>query len=704
MAVLQDIRNKGGIIITIVIGIALFSFIIGDFLPGGRKNRGGGRSMDIAKVGGKALTWPTYENKIEEMTNMYKQQSGQNSLDERMTDLIRDQAWQMLLSETLMQQQYDRIGLTVSPEELMDIIQGPNPNPRIRQYFSDPQTGEFNRSGLINFLKNKNADPNASREWNVLEKSLLDERYKQKFNGLVGKGIFVPDFMAENENHEINKKVDFDYVVRNYTTVPDSAITVTKDDLKAYYAKHKKQWEQTASRDIEYVVYNIVPSDDDRTAAQAWIDKIKPEFEQTADPMQFVKLNSRVPADTRFMTREQLPVQVAGLFDAEASAIIGPYQEGEVLKLVRLSKMENRPDSVKVRQIVLVPKQQTQASYQEIVVLSDSIKTAIENGANFAALAAKYSADPSAETAGGNWIQDSESQAGSIMETLFNMKKGEVTKMESPQGIYVIQVTERGKEVKKVQIATLQYNILPSSRTEQILYSQASKFAIENRSEKQFDETATAQKLNKRVASYLGENDRQIPGLSSARQIVRWAYKAKQGEVSDVFTVDNSYVVAVLKSVRKKGIAPIDQVINEIDLSVRREKKAALIIAKLSESVKNAQSFSELANSLNLPIESASAITFSAFSVPGVGVEPQLIAAVASTGEGAISQPVEGVNGVYLFTVKQITEPEEGSVEQARERLAITYTNRSRTDNQMSETLQALRKAANIEDWRSNFY
>jgi len=703
MAVLEDIRKKGGILITIVIGLALFAFVIGDFIPGGRKNRGGGRNYDVAKVAGKPLSIQSLEIKIEELTNMYKQQIGQSNIDDRLRDLIHDRAWQMFIDETIMQQQYKQIGLTVSPEELWDIITGLNPHQRIRQYFTNQQTGEFDRSGLMNWLKYKDTDPNAAYEWNILEKSLLDDRYMEKYNGLVGKGIFVPEFIAENENQEINKQVYFDYVVKNYTSVPDSAIKVSSDDLKAYYKKYKNQWEQTASRDIEYVVFNILPSDDDRTAAQEWIEKIRTEFEEAPDPVQFVRLNSRTPADTRFLTREQLPVQVVSLFDEPVGAMAGPYQEGETLKLVRLAKSENRPDSVKVRQIVIMPKQQTQASYTEAVILADSIRTAIEKGADFVSLAVKYSADPAVVTNNGDlgWIHESDIQSGSMMESLFSMKKGEVSSIESGQGaVFVIQVTESGKDVKKVQIATLQHEILPSSRTEQIIYSQASKFAIENRTEKQFNETAAAQNLNKRVATYLGENDRQIPGLSSARQIVRWVYEAKRGDVSDVFPVDNSYVVAILKNIRKKGIAPISQVVAEIDLAVRREKKATIISAQFSEAAKNAQSFSELAGNLNLPVESATAITFSSFSIPGAGIEPQLIAAAASKNEGIISQPVEGINGVYLLIVNQITDPEETGREQARERLNITYVNRSRSE----EAVQALRKAANVSDWRSKFY
>ena len=702
MAVLENIRKKGGVFVSVLIGLALFAFIIGDFLPGGRKNRGGGRSYDVAKVAGRTLTIQTLEAKIEDVTNLYKQQTGQNGIDDRMRDMIHDQAWQMLISETLMQIQYDQIGLKVSPEELMDVINGPNPNPRIRQYFTDPQTGEFNRSALMNFLKNKNSDPNAAAQWNMLEKSFLEERYMEKYNGLVGKGISVPDFMAENENRELNKKVDFDYIVQRYASIPDSAVKVSSDDLKAYYKKHKKQWEQTASRDMDFVVFPIVPSDDDRAAAQEWIEKIKPEFEQAADPVQFVKLNSRTPADTRFLTREQLPVQVAGLFDEQVGFTTEPYQESETWKIVRLAKAENRPDSVKVRQIVVVPKQQTQAAYKDAVTLADSIKTAIEKGGDFAKLAVKFSADPAVASNNGDlgWLHEADMQAGAMSESLFSLKKGEVSTFEeSGQGIFVWQVIERGKEVKKVQVATLQHNITASSRTEQILWAQASRFAVENRTEQKFTETAASQNLNKRVASYIGENDRQIAGLQSARQVVRWAYKAKKGEVSDVFTVDNSYVVAILKDIRKKGYAPVNQVVAEMDVAIRREKKAAIIAAQLSAAAENAPSFSDLAAGLNLPVETASAITFSAFSIPGVGIEPQLIAAAASLSEGNISQPVEGNNGVYLLTVKQIVESEETGVEQAKERLGITYSNRS-----ISESAQALRKAANIEDWRSKFY
>ncbi len=698
MALLEDIRKKGGIIVSAVIGLALLAFILGDFLPGGR---GGARDLDIADVGGQKLDVHDYERKIEEITNIYKQNTGQSNLDERTMDMVRDQAWQFMTSEAIMNKEYEMIGMTVSPEELFDLIQGPNPNARIRQYFTDPQTGEFNRSALINFLKNKNSDANAAREWAVLEKELLNERYSQKYNGLVSYGLFVPKFMVDNENIEVNKKVDFDYIVKSYNTIPDSSVKVTNADLKKYYEDHKKEWEQTTSRDIEYVVFNIAPSDEDRKAADDWMAKIKPDFEKADNPMQFVNLNSNIPSDTRFFTREQLPVQAAELYDAQVGDVVGPYQEGEALKLAKLANIENRPDSVKVRQIIILPQQQTQEAVQAAVTLADSIKTAIEKGANFTALVTKYSADPSAATTQGDigWIKESDMQVGSMAQVLFSLKKGEVTRMEGAQGIFVAQVTERGKEVKKVQIATLQHNILPSSRTEQLLYSQASKFAIETRTEAKFDETAAAQNLNKRVASYLGENDRQIPGLSSGRSIIRWAYEAKKGDVSDVFTLEEAYVVAVLKNVRKKGIAPFEQVSGEINNTLHRQKKAEMIAASLSDAAKNAQSFSDLALSLNLPVESASAIAFSAFSIPNAGIEPKLIATATSMGEGNISQPVEGANGVYLVTVRQITEPEEGAAEQAKTRLSTTYTNRS-----LSESIQALRKAANIKDMRSKFY
>jgi peptidyl-prolyl cis-trans isomerase D len=698
MAVLEDIRKKGGAIITIVIGIALLSFVIGDFLP----NRGP-RNYNIAEIDGDEITVQEYEDRITAMTNMYKQRSRQSSLDEYTTDMIREQTWQMMIDEKVLKKEYARAGLSVSSEELFEMVQGPNPSPSIRQIpiFADPQTGEFDRARVIEFLKHKNEYEDAAREWSVLEKGLLDERYAQKFSNAVSNGMYVPAFVVENEDHEINRKVDFDYIVQPYSSIPDSMIQITASDLKKYYEKNKQQWEQSTSRDIEYVVFEVKPSDEDRAAASAWIENIKPEFEQAEDAGQFVNLNSKVPFDSRFLIQEQLPVQVAELFDAAEGTMVGPYQEGESLKLVRLVKAENRPDSVKVRQIVVVPQQQTQQAYQEAVTRADSIKTAIENGANFISLALKYSADPNVSTNNGDigWIHEVETPAGSGFELLFSIKKGEVLKVDNPQGIMLMQVTERGKEIKKVQIATLQYNIFPSSRTEQIIYSQASKFALENRTEAKFDEVAGTQNLSKRTASHLGENDRQIPGLSSARKVVQWAYEAKKGEVSDALPLEDAYVVAVLKNIRKKGIAPFAQVASEIDFAVRKEKKAGQIVARLAEASKNTESFVDMAADMNLPVESAAGVSYSAFSVPGAGVEPNLIATATTMEEGQISRPIEGMNGVYLILVKQVTNPDEDGKEQAKSRLSATYVNRSAT-----ESVQALRKVADVEDMRSKFY
>jgi len=692
MTVLGFIRKRGEIIV-IVIGVALFAFVIGDFIPGV-----GTRNFDIAKVAGETLSWQQFEMKIEEVSNMYQQQFGQ--LDDPMRDMVHDQAWHLLINETIMQQSFEKIGLKVSPEELWDVITGFNPPAIIRREFSNPETGEFDRSWLMNFLRFKDTDPNSAAIWNILEKRILDDQILQKYNTLVGRGVFVPDFLAENENSEINRQFSFDFIVQSYFSVHDSLINVSNNDLRDFYRRNQNRWEQTASRDIEFVVFNVVPSAEDHAAAQAWIERVKPEFEEAENPFQFIRLNTRTPADTRFLTREQIPLQATDLFDEPVGSMVGPYQEGESWKLIRLVKSENRPDSVRVRQIVILPGEQTQSSYAEAIARADSIKTAIERGADFTRLAAQYSADPAVAINNGDigWIHEMSVQ-GSMMESLFDMSRGDISAFDTGQTIFVIQVTERGREVKKVQLATLQHDILPSTRTDQIIYSQASKFAIENRTERQFDETAAAQNLFKRQVGNIGENDRQLPGLTSARPVVRWAFGAKQGAVSDVFTLDNMYVVAVLKNIRKKGVAPINDIASEINYDLRREKKGEIIASQFSEAVRNAQTFSELAFNMNLPVESASAITFSSFSVPGAGIEPQLIGAVAGTDEGVISNPVAGMNGVFLFIVTQIDEPNEVGFEFARERLKVTLYNRS-----TSEPMQALRNSLNIEDMRSKFY
>ena len=678
-----------------MIGLALFAFVLGDFImPGG----GRVRSLDVAKIGGKSLNIQQFEEKINEITNMYQQQLGQ--LDERMRDMVHEQAWNTLVNETVMQQAYARVGLFVSPEELCDMITGFNPPPVIRQEFTNPETGQFERTWLMNFLRVKDSDHNQAAAWNFLEQRLIEERFSEKYNDLIAKGIFIPDFVAENENRELNRRVDFDYFVRDYGVVHDSLITVSNRDIRAYYDKNKVRWEQTASRGIEYVLFPIVPSEEDHTAAQEWIEKIKPEFEEATDPFQFIRINSRTPAETGFMIREHLPLQQEELFDAAIGAVVGPYREGDSWRLARLVSSENRPDSVRVRQIIIAPQGQAQTDYTNAVRLADSIKTAIENGADFTRLAMQHSLDPNAQTNGGDigWIHEANIR-GSMMEAIFGMRRGELIKFEPGQRVFIMQVMERGIEIPKVQIATLQHDILPSTRTEQLIFAQASKFAIENRTESQFDETSAELNLAKRIADNLEENERQIPGLMSARQIIRWAHNAKRGEVSDVFTLDNMFVVAVLKNINKKGFASLDDVSSEIETNVRRQKKGELIASQLTDAAQNAQTFLGLAQTLSLPVETASGISFSTFSLPMAGVEHELIAIASISDEGNISDPVAGVNGVYMFTVTQIVEPNEIGVEMARDRLSVTYNNRAR-----SEPQEALRKAANIVDLRSNFY
>ncbi len=696
MAVLESIRKKGGVIVAIVIGIALFAFIIGDFVPGGRR----ANNYDIVKVDGTTLSVHEYERRVEEVGNMYKQELGQTSLDESIMNLVYERAWQMMIEEIILEHEYEYIGLTVSSSELFDLIQGANPHSYIRQNFTNPQTGEFDRPALINFLKNKDQSAETQTMWNAVEKSLLKERYVQKFQGLVVNGLFVPDFLMENENESINKRVDFDYISRQYDFVPDSSVKITPADVKTYYNQHKEQWKQEVSRDIEYVIFNILPSEEDRQTADAWMQKMKPEFEQVADVAQFLTLNSDAPYDNRFLKEEQLLEPETSLFNAQIGTIIGPFEEGGALRMMKLVGSEMRPDSVKVRQIAL-PAPQTQQEYDQLQLLADSIKTAIEKGANFTELAFKYSADPSIAVTNGDigWVREEVMQVGSMAVQLFNLKKNEVAVLGGTQGLFIAQVTELGKGVKKVQIATLQHDIMASTKTGQIAYAAAAKFASESRDEKSFEATATAQGINTRVASNLKENDRQIPGLTAARPIVRWAYNAKKGNVSQVFSTNDAYVIAVLKAIHKAGIPPQEQVASEINMELQKEKKAEKLMAEFSEKAKGTQSLSDLALQLRLPIESASGISFSAFSIPGVGVEPSLIAAATTASEGNISGPIKGDAGVFMITVKQIIPAGEETKEIAKNVLLSTYSNRA-----MSETVSSLHKAADVKDMRSKFY
>ena len=321
-----------------IIGMAIFAFVLQDLLSGGQTAFSRSR-FEFAEIGGNSVRYEEYASRVEKLAEYYRLRIGQTSLDEQTMESIREQTWQELVREYVTMGEYKELGISVSTDELMDMVQGRNPHPIISSLFSDPQTGILNRTFLVQFIRTMNEDPSGAQKtiWLYLENEIMKDRAFSKYNNLISKGLYVTDLEASNNLQETSRKADISYVLKRYTDYPDSAISYNESDLNRYYRDHEKDYEQEASRDIEYVVFEVLPSEEDDRNAKEWIDRIKAEFETVEDPVSLVGMESDQPFDNINHTEGSLPGPINDfMFSSEPGAVYGPYEEESSYRLARL--------------------------------------------------------------------------------------------------------------------------------------------------------------------------------------------------------------------------------------------------------------------------------------------------------------------------------------------------------------------------------
>lgn len=700
MATLQTIRNRAGLLISIIIGLALVAFILGDFL---RKNGSSPSDYEVAEIAGTSIPLQLYQQKVDELTENAKRNNNNQNIDEATMEQIREQAWESIIRDNVLGEEIKSLGVDISDDELFDIVQGNNIHPQIQQIpiFKNEQTGQFDKNLVIKFLKNMDKDESgqARTSWVAFEKSLAQVQVNSKYNNLIKKGLYITSYQAKLESQEKNEKADVRFVYENFNTISDSTIKVSDAELKAYYDENLYKFDQEAERILEYVVYDVIPSKEDYKMSEEWINKIKPEFASTDNDKQFVNLNSDVPVVDKYNKKGELPQNIDSvLFNAPKGTMFGPYFEGSSYKIAKVTEIKMLPDTVKASHILISPEKA--GSLEKAQATIDSLKKLVDGGASFEELAMKYGTDGTKDKGGDlGWFKR-EDMVSPFNDTCFFGKVGDVKTVTTQFGVHLVKIVGRGVESRKVLVSTLERVVEPSQTTFDSFYKSASEFAGKNRTQQSFNSSITAQSLVKRVSPALKETDKQIPGLENPREIIRWAYNdAEKGEVSNVFDLNGKYVVAVLTEVKEKGTAPMEQVKDLITAEVRKDKKAKMLTDKFSASMKTAKTIEELASSLKLKADTVNGVTFASNSMPMVGFEPALIVGSVVLPKQKISQPLKGKNGVFVLYIENKTITPVKDTKPEADMLSNGV--QSRVDY---EVYEALKKAAEIKDYRIKYF
>jgi peptidyl-prolyl cis-trans isomerase D len=706
MAILEKLRVKAGLLLAIVIGLSLLAFVLGDFL-----NSGGSlftrSKYEIAEVSGKSIAYTDYDTQVKELEDIQKIQSGDNGVDEQTMDQIRSVTWDNMIQNMLLDKQFDKLGVEVSPDELKDMIMGENPHPAIAQFFTDPQTGVFNRQAFVSFIQqigNETEESSQKKIYLYLEKEIYRQRKYQKYLDLIRKGLSASSLEVARQEKEMNRNVDGEYIVRNFNTVSDSAISVSESDIKKYYNQHKNEYKQEESRDIRYVYFDVTPSKADYATAKQYIDGLKEDFDKAPDVKQFVNLESDVPYDDKNYANGDLPDTLNNfMFNAEKGATFGPYSDGNSFKIARLAAIHFLPDSVKARHILLRANQNTA---QQVFKQADSLKHVIEKGGDFAALAAMYSSDGTAQSGGDlGWFREG-AMVKPFSDSCFYGRKGDVKVVATQYGIHIIQILDQSSLIKHVQVGILVKNVVPGEETDHNFYVKANEFAGKNSTWEKFNKAILDEKLQSQtqVAMKVAPMEKKINDMPSARQLVTWAYKAEEHDITPtVLKVGNRYIVATVDKVREKGFTPIADVKAELENQVRKEKKAEKIIADINAKMNGVKSIDDLAKNLGTETQAVTQVHFTSPSLGNAGVESNVIAAMSVMDKGKISTPIVGENGVYVLAVNDVKEP---SQDEQKSTWNIVQNNLSRSYGARTNyfAFDAIKELAKIKDNRREFY
>jgi peptidyl-prolyl cis-trans isomerase D len=706
MAILQTLRDKAGPLVAGVIGLSLLLFVVSDFFGNNTsQRRRAEKYYELARIDGESVSYQDFDAKVQDLVDIYKM-TGNTEINEEMMQSLREQVWQQMLSEKLMSKTYSKTGLGVSPDEVEMLVFGENPHPIVRQLFTDPQTGVFNESFLVNFLKATETDEATKNYWLFFEDQIIADRLNTKLVNLISKGLYVTEKQSEFENNLMSNTVSFSFLAKNYATIPDSTVKVSSEDIRHYYDGHKDNYMRTAQRDMEYIVFDIVPSEADTREAEEWTAKEKDNFASATDLVQYINLT----ADTRhtgvYRTLSELPENLRDLaLTGDRSEVMGPYFEAGVYKLARIVDIAERPDSVRAAHILLAPN--AGRSMAQAKVEADSLIRLIKSGVAFDALAMSTSDDQGSAQVGGDlgWFSEG-MMITPFNNACFSSRKGDLVTVETSYGLHIIKILDESPRVRKYDIGIVDRAVIPSSSTTQKIYAEASKFAGTNDTYEKFNKAVAEGNLDKKLALNVTPEQKDLPGLTQARQLVMALFQnsKKGGIVLDnnsqaVFELPDMYVVAYCTRVQEKGVAPVEDVASEIRFILAKKKKAEIISKEMQGLASEGKSISEIASHYNASLQDASGINFRSYSVPGAGIEPGLIAAASASETGILSKPVEGNNGVYIFEVNSAVPATSEDMALVRERLSSNYQIRA-----SYEAYEAIREKKDVEDMRYKFY
>ena len=705
MAVINSIRKRSGLLIG-TIGVAMVLFVGGDLLSGNTSliNK---QDTTVGEIAGDKIEYVDFEAMVRKI-------GGDQTLTPEQMDDARNRAWNRFIQNKVLFKEYDKLGLSVAPEELFDQIKNNEQNKVLNQFFTNPQTGQIydqfknpvtgrlDNNKVLLYVKNVMAGDEKDT-WLPIEEAIRLDALSGKYTQLIKEGLLGSSFAAQVQNTEENQRINLSWTGMNYSEVSDDEITVEESDLKSYYSKHKNEKDfkqEETMRGAKVAVFSVTPSPKDFEDARVEIGNQMDAFKVADNDTLFVYQNSDDPQRAfKLLARYEYPVELDSMiFNAPIDSVFGPYLLQNGFNISKKTGVQFVADSVNARHVLLTLKPESDTSL--LLARADSIKVQLDKGIDFAAMATEFSEDFGSAQNGGNleWFTQGK-MVQEFNDICFDSetKKGDIVIVTTQFGIHIIDIMDKTEEKEKVQLSNIVRYVEPSNETFDGAYNKASAFSINNNNLEAF-ETALSEDATIESFDYstIKQGDKVLGSIENPRTVIRWVYDNEVGKVSEPFEMGNQFVVSVVTSIKDEGTLPLSEVEELVREKVINEKKSQVILAKLGSYA----TIEDAAQNVEKQVQSANDISFNMFSITGIGPENKVLGIAFGLPQGETSKAIVGENGVYVIRLDLIGEaPEASDLTFLQDQIKRNYG--SRVD---IEVFEALKETANITDSRSKFY
>lgn len=651
MAILQKTRDKAGLAVSIIIALALLSFIID---PGTLESAFNMMSSknNVGEINGKAVSYTDFQQDVDRFTVVNEMVTGNSAQSDQQQQQIRNAAWQSLVDKYLFTKKAADAGIKVGEEELKELLAGDMVSPVISQnpVFQD-ENGNFSKTALQNIINAVQTDQTGRLKtyWDYIQNTVFTQQFYAKYGSLFSASNFQNPLMLKRAIADNNNTANVDFVLVPSVFTQDSTITVSDEEVQKYYNDHKSLYRQNASRDMEYVVFEVTPSAADIEATKEAMNSIYDEFSTTEAVKTFLARNSEKPLSEYWYRAGELNTINTDLNEfvfSNASGTSPIVSDNEnVFYAGRIMATAQVPDSIYVRHILFAA-----TDSQEKI---DSVMNVLQKGESFANVATSVSADTQSAADGGQgnigWLTQSYMIPG--FEPALTAQVGKPFVLKTQYGTHIVEVTKRTAPVTKKQVAILQKSSLSSNETFNDYYSQASKFAkLAAGDYKNYKSAVDTLGVYSHPMTAVQESNDTYGSINQAREVTRWIFDNKVGKVSDIITVNNNYFfIATVTGIHKDGIATLDETKDVIRQQLFAQKAAEKAAADVAEQIKGMDDLQEIADKLNTSVSSDVDVRFA--SLNGQGLDPKFIGAVSVAPEGKICGPVAGMIGTYVFKV-----------------------------------------------------